>query len=307
LIIAELQAGFHSQARRIFRLPGIYNEEKVAGWRRVTGNAVHAAGRAHFCQVMASGGGMSHPQQPARRRPPDRTVKPTGRFLNVLTSGFKACRNGSTEGARKQMNFYPTRAQFARAGRTGRIKGGWLPTVLSSTAPTRLPAEQFMKKGSTNCRTDDYGGSEEECGRQVQMRGRGRRPQDVSSGRRVWAAACCFCTPVGEINSPVGGEEAVFIEMAAQAHDRRPEIALSTRDWSRRSRCLRTKPMAVADRLSSMPRERFFVLVRMAVPHLGRGRAGLSTLRGAAGSAAGKGRCSFFFCTPSGRPFHRQP
>ncbi len=48
------------------RIPGLFNAEQVAGWRRVT-DAVHAQGAKIFVQLMHTGR-VSHRGQPAGRR-----------------------------------------------------------------------------------------------------------------------------------------------------------------------------------------------------------------------------------------------
>jgi N-ethylmaleimide reductase len=205
LIIAECTQ-VSPQARGFPGCPGIYNEEQVAGWRRVT-DAVHAAGGRIFCQVWHAGG-MSHPSnQPDDALP----IGPSSQrpLMNVLTSGFKPAEMVPPR-ALETDELPDIVAQFARAAERA-IRAGFDGLEIHGANGYLL--EQFMKR-STNCRTDAYGGSAENRARftcEVVD-----AVTDVVGAQSVGLRL----SPWGELNSPVEEDAAVY-EMAAQHASRR--------------------------------------------------------------------------------------
>jgi len=132
--------------------PGIYNEQQVAGWRKVT-DAVHKEGGLIFIQLWYCGR-ISHPDLLPDNQTPvaPSALKPEGEAITF--EGMKAFvepRALETGEIQNIVAQYKNAAQMAKqAGFDGvEIHGanGYL-------------IDQFLRDGS-NQRTDDYGGSEE--------------------------------------------------------------------------------------------------------------------------------------------------
>ena len=205
LIIAECTQ-VSPQARGFPGCPGIYNDDQVAGWRRVT-DAVHAAGGRILCQLWHAGA-ASHPSNqpggvlpvgPSRERP----------LINVLTSSFERAQMPLPR-ALETDELPGVVEQFAHAaGRA--MKAGFDGVEIHGANGYLL--EQFMKR-STNCRTDCYGGSAENrarfTGDVVDA------VADVVGAERVGLRL----SPWGELNSPVEDDAAVY-EVAARHASRR--------------------------------------------------------------------------------------
>jgi N-ethylmaleimide reductase len=166
--------------------PGIYTDEQVAGWQRVT-EAVHRAGSRIFIQLSHMGR-ISHPSlQPDGGLP----VAPSA---IAPRSGQALTENGMqpyvTPRALKKEELPGIVAQYAAGARHAKIAG--FDGVEIHNANGCL-LDQFLRDG-TNHRTDDYGGS---------VRNRARLTLEVIVAvTKVWGAdrvGICF-SPGGVFN-----------------------------------------------------------------------------------------------------------
>lgn len=157
LIIAE--GTFPSaMGKGYVRTPGIYSDEQVAAWKKVT-NAVHAKGGKIFLQIMHCGR-ISHPSMLADNRQPiaPSAIKAAGQsWTGAGMEDFVAPRELTTDEVAGVINEY--RVATRRA-----IEAGFDGVELH-TASGYLP-EQFLSSG-TNQRKDQYGGSVENRARFV--------------------------------------------------------------------------------------------------------------------------------------------
>jgi N-ethylmaleimide reductase len=185
LIITEATA-ISRQGAGYPNSPGIYTDEQVAGWRRIT-EAVHRAGGRIFLQLWHMGR-ISHPSfQPDGGLP----VAPSA---IAPRSGQAFTENGMqpyvTPRALKQEELPGIVAQYAAGAQNAKIAG--FDGVEIHNANGYL-LDQFLRDG-TNHRTDDYGGP---------MRNRARLTLEVTVAvTQVWGAdrvGICF-SPGGVFN-----------------------------------------------------------------------------------------------------------
>jgi N-ethylmaleimide reductase len=185
LIITEATA-ISQQGAGYPNSPGIYTDEQVAGWRRVT-EAVHRAGGRIFLQLWHMGR-ISHPSfQPDGGLP----VAPSA---IAPRSGQAFTENGMqpyvTPRALKPEELPGIVAQYAAGAQNAKIAG--FDGVEIHNANGYL-LDQFLRDG-TNHRTDDYGGP---------VRNRARLTLEVTVAvTQVWGAdrvGICF-SPGGVFN-----------------------------------------------------------------------------------------------------------
>ena len=131
------------------RTPGIYSDEQVSGWRRVT-DAVHAQGGLIFIQLMHCGR-ISHPSMlPGNAWPiAPSAIKAAGQaFTNSGLRDFPGPRALSTAETQAVIQEYGTATRHALAAGFDGVElhaaSGYLP-------------EQFLSS-KTNVRTDEFGG-----------------------------------------------------------------------------------------------------------------------------------------------------
>lgn len=156
LLITEATAISH-QGQGYSDVPGLYAEDQIEGWARVT-DAVHAAGGKIVCQLWHVGRVSHDSLQPGNQPPvaPSAIVAKTKTYLIDHATG--------------QGQFVPTSVPRA-------LDAGELPSIVHSYAAAARNAvqsagfdgveihaangyllDQFLKTGA-NARTDDYGGS----------------------------------------------------------------------------------------------------------------------------------------------------
>ena len=130
--------------------PGIYADEQIAGWRKVT-DAVHAKGARIFLQLWHSGR-QSHPDIIEGRTPIGPSALRGRRFwlLTRRRSGVRAspCRRDPTRSR--------SSCRCSAAEPSGRCSAGFDGVELHSA--NGYLTDQFLQDGS-NVRTDAYGGS----------------------------------------------------------------------------------------------------------------------------------------------------
>ncbi len=185
LIITEATA-ISQQGTGCPNSPGIYTDEQVAGWQRVTG-AVHRASGRIFLQLSHMGR-ISHPShQPDGGLP----VAPSAiapRSGQVLTEN--GMQSYVTPRALKPEELPGIVAQYAAGAQRAKIAG--FDGVEINNANGCL-LDQFLRDG-TNHRTDDYGGF---------VRNRARLTLEVTVAvTKVWGAdrvGICF-SPGGVFN-----------------------------------------------------------------------------------------------------------
>ena len=132
--------------------PGIYSDEQVAGWRRVT-DAVHARGGRIFLQLWHVGR-ISHPSlQPEGRLPvAPSAVRPAGQAVT-----YQGMQDFVVPRALEAHELPQIRAQYRKAAQNAKAAG--FDGVEVHNANGYL-LDQFLRDG-TNRRTDSYGGSTE--------------------------------------------------------------------------------------------------------------------------------------------------
>ena len=151
LIVTEA-TNISPQGRGYAFTPGIYNDEQVAGWRKVT-DAVHAKGGHIVCQLWHVGR-VSHPDlQPGGQSPvAPSAIKPEG---NAFTeTGFKP---HETPRALETDEIPGIVKDYAHAAECA-AKAGFDGVEIHAANAYLL--DQFIRD-STNKRTDRYGGSVE--------------------------------------------------------------------------------------------------------------------------------------------------
>ena len=171
LIISEATA-ISQQGTGCLNTPGIYTDEQVAGWRRVT-EAVHQAGGRIFLQLWHMGR-VSHPSfQPGGELPvaPSAIAPQTGQILTV-----DGMRPYVTPLALETAELPGIVTQYA-AGAQRAQSAGFDGVEIHNANGYLL--DQFLRDG-TNRRTDAYGGSE---------RNRARLTLEVTEAvTKVWGA-----------------------------------------------------------------------------------------------------------------------
>ena len=135
------------------RIPGLYNEAQVAGWKKVT-SAVHAKGAKIFVQLMHTGR-ISHPLNMPKGSTilAPSAVKPAGQMWTDAQQmqDFPVPQAMTAEDIERTKLEYVNAAKFA-------IEAGFDGVELHAANGYLL--EQFLSPVS-NLRTDNYGGSYE--------------------------------------------------------------------------------------------------------------------------------------------------
>lgn len=150
LIVTDCTA-VSSQARGVIRGPGIWREDQVAGWRRVT-DRVHAAGGRIFCQIWHCGR-VAHPDMRDGEIPVAPSAIPaTGDFF--LPSGRVDFPVPRELGIEELSGIVADLAQATRNARAAGFDG------VELHGANGYLHDQFLQDGS-NKRTDAYGGSAE--------------------------------------------------------------------------------------------------------------------------------------------------
>jgi N-ethylmaleimide reductase len=141
------------------RIPGIFSNEQVAGWKKVTG-AVHAKGAKIFVQLMHTGriGHELNLPKGARVIAPS-AVKAAGQMF----TDAEGLKDHPVPEAMTEADIMATTAEFVNAA-TNAVKAGFDGVELHAANGYLL--EQFLRKNS-NIRTDRYGGSIENRARFV--------------------------------------------------------------------------------------------------------------------------------------------
>lgn len=141
------------------RIPGLFSEDQVVGWRRVT-NAVHASGGTIFAQIMHTGR-IAHPvNMPtgAEIVAPSAVVAAGSMFTD--TDGMKP---HPVPRAMEEQDISQAINEYATAARNA-IEAGFDGVELHAANGYLL--EQFLNP-AINTRTDGYGGSMEKRSRFV--------------------------------------------------------------------------------------------------------------------------------------------
>ncbi len=133
------------------RIPGIFNEEQVAGWKKVTA-AVHEKGAKIFAQLMHTGR-VSHPDNmPEGAKVLAPAAIPVEGEIWTDTKGMQAY---PVPEAMTAEEISTAVQEFARAAKNA-VKAGFDGVELHGANGYLL--EQFINPG-VNTRTDQYGGS----------------------------------------------------------------------------------------------------------------------------------------------------
>lgn len=135
------------------RIPGLFNDEQVTGWRKVT-NAVHAKGGKIFVQLMHTGR-VSHP---LNMPPGARIVAPSA----VVLAGemYTDAKGPQPHPMPQEMNAQDIKdaiAEYVRSAELA-VKAGFDGVELHGANGYLI--EQFLNP-VTNLRTDEYGGTDE--------------------------------------------------------------------------------------------------------------------------------------------------
>ncbi|WP_102957933.1 alkene reductase [Mangrovicella endophytica] len=149
LIISEA-TNISVEGRGYAWTPGIYSDEQVAAWKKVT-DAVHAEGGRIFLQLWHVGR-ISHPDlQPNGAAPVSASaVKPSGKAFTE--EGFK---DHETPRALEEAELPRVTEDYVKATKNARAAGFDGVEVHSANG---YLLDQFLRDG-TNLRTDRYGGS----------------------------------------------------------------------------------------------------------------------------------------------------
>jgi len=149
LIIAEA-TNISAQGRGYAMTPGIWNQEQVVGWRKVT-DAVHAAGGKIVCQLWHVGRFSSVELQPDGQAP----VAPSAIKAEGSTYTEKGFVDVSMPRALETAEIAGIIEQYQRAAQHAKQAG--FDGVEVHSANSYL-LDQFLRD-STNQRSDQYGGS----------------------------------------------------------------------------------------------------------------------------------------------------
>ena len=133
------------------RIPGIFNAEQVAGWKKTTA-AVHAQGGRIFIQFMHTGRASHVDNLPAGARVVSSVEMPITAQMFTDTKGMQAA---SRPHALTEAEIPATVAEFAAAARLA-IEAGFDGVEIHGA--NGYLVEQFLN-GNVNTRTDGYGGS----------------------------------------------------------------------------------------------------------------------------------------------------
>ena len=141
------------------RIPGIFNNEQVAGWAKVT-DGVHARGAKMFVQLMHTGriGHQLNLPKGAKVLAPS-AVRAAGQMF----TDAEGLKDHPTPEAMTEADIMATTAEFVNAA-TNAVKAGFDGIELHGANGYLL--EQFIRPNS-NTRTDQYGGSIENRARFV--------------------------------------------------------------------------------------------------------------------------------------------
>jgi N-ethylmaleimide reductase len=141
------------------RIPGIFSNEQVAGWKKVT-DAVHAKGAKMFVQLMHTGriGHQNNLPKGAKIVAPS-AVKAAGQMY----TDAEGMKDHPVPEAMSAADLMATQAEFVNAA-TNAVKAGFDGIELHAANGYLL--EQFIRPNS-NTRTDEYGGSIENRARFV--------------------------------------------------------------------------------------------------------------------------------------------
>jgi N-ethylmaleimide reductase len=141
------------------RIPGIYSNEQVAGWKKVT-DAVHAKGAKMFVQLMHTGRIGHQLNLPAGAK----IVAPSAvRAAGQMYTDAEGMKDHPVPEAMSAADLMATQAEFVNAA-TNAVKAGFDGIELHAANGYLL--EQFIRPNS-NTRTDEYGGSIENRARFV--------------------------------------------------------------------------------------------------------------------------------------------
>jgi N-ethylmaleimide reductase len=141
------------------RIPGIFSNEQVAGWKKVT-DAVHAKGAKMFMQMMHTGR-IGHPLNLPKGA---KVLAPSAvRAAGQMYTDAEGLKDHPTPEAMTEADIMATQAEFVNAA-INAVKAGFDGIELHGANGYLL--EQFIRPNS-NTRTDRYGGSIENRARFV--------------------------------------------------------------------------------------------------------------------------------------------
>ena len=156
LLITEATAISH-QGQGYSDVPGLYGEDQIEGWAKVT-DAVHAAGGKIVCQLWHVGRVSHNSLQPGNQPPvaPSAIVAKTKTYLIDHATGQGQFVPTSTPRALDAGELPGIVHTFAAAARNAVQSAGFDGVEIHAANGYLL--DQFLKTGA-NARTDDYGGS----------------------------------------------------------------------------------------------------------------------------------------------------
>jgi N-ethylmaleimide reductase len=141
------------------RIPGIFSNEQVAGWKKVT-DAVHAKGAKMFMQMMHTGR-IGHPLNLPKGA---KVLAPSAvRAAGQMYTDAEGLKDHPTPEAMSEADIMATTAEFVN-GAINAVKAGFDGIELHGANGYLL--EQFIRPNS-NMRTDQYGGGIENRARFV--------------------------------------------------------------------------------------------------------------------------------------------
>ncbi|WP_395026471.1 alkene reductase [Comamonas odontotermitis] len=156
LLITEATAISH-QGQGYSDVPGLYGEDQIEGWARVT-DAVHAAGGKIVCQLWHVGRVSHNSLQPGNQPPvaPSAIVAKTKTYLIDHATGQGQFVPTSVPRALDAAELPGIVHSYAVAARNAVQSAGFDGVEIHAANGYLL--DQFLKTGA-NARTDDYGGS----------------------------------------------------------------------------------------------------------------------------------------------------
>ncbi|KAI0284121.1 hypothetical protein BC826DRAFT_1093754 [Russula brevipes] len=153
LIISEATFIAHKASGYTFHAPGIWSEEQIAGWKKVT-DAVHAKGSFMYLQLWALGRAAS-PEQLQREDPSFEYVSPG----TIPIPGSSTANNDTTRPralTKAEISEYVQ--LYATAARNAVERAGFDGVEIHGA--NGFLVDQFLKEAS-NDRVDEYGSSPE--------------------------------------------------------------------------------------------------------------------------------------------------
>ncbi len=162
--------------------PGIYTDDHVAGWRKIT-NAVHAAGGRIFCQLWHVGR-ISHVSLLPDGRDPLSSTDQAAQTQTFTANGFEDC---SPPKGMSKADIVKTVTEFTHAAKCA-MEAGF--DGIEVHAANGYLLDQFLQDG-VNDRDDEYGGSVENRMRLLQ--------EVLDAVKTIWPA-----TRTGVRLSPLG-------------------------------------------------------------------------------------------------------